>query len=746
MSDLLSCTRCSFSLDPKPVPMQVGYGLGRILLVGEAPGEEEVRQHIPFVGGAGKVLNLALHHAGLKRGDFFVTNIIHCRPPSNRTPTSEEIGNCSSWLEKEIEKIQPSLLVALGDTATRALTNKTLEWRGSVVESKFGTPCLITYHPAFIMRSRTDFPVLVADLKKLNSRPSTVKEVYLVKPPEHEARSLLEKWRRAGRVLAVDLETGGPGGGLNPWTDEIAGYAVSGEPGEGFHYSLPQPVNESKTDFRWLLLKEIVERDEVCWQNNCFDRTFLILKGAHPKQPVWDTMDAMYVLNSSSEKSLDFLRSIYTSIPPYKKAVRRKGYEELSANELAIVNILDVDVTKQVMRAQKPYFDPTQLTVLQRQLALDTQAIIMRVRGVPVDKEVMAKNFLDIEPELERLEQKFYDTWQVNPNSPKQLAALLYDTLHLPLPPKRRGKAERSTDEESVKWLSASALEEEQTTLLDDLLSYRDGNKVRGTFVQGWFQRIGPDGRLHPQWNTTGTDTGRWSCTDPNMQNPPQRVRNQVVAPEGRMFIGADYKNLEFLIMLIISQDWDNVHAICYEGRDIHGEMNEEMNKYSSTPIPRIIVKTVVFGTAYGRSPHSISRQFKVPLFVAKGWQELCFGRFPKLAALAERHRKMFREKGYAESFFGRRKYCEVETQALNHPVQSTAADITHNACLSLEKAGFNPIVNIHDELLCEIDAPASYEETLKTFETIMNNAGKPFHDFFPCKPRISKSWQKEEE
>ena len=744
MKDLLFCTKCASTLTPKPVPMQVGYGVERVMLVGEAPGAEEVAEGVPFIGGAGKVLNACLHHAGLKRPDFFVTNVIRCRPPNNRTPLSEEVLNCSSWLQTEIERVKPTLLVALGDTATRALTDKSLEWRGSIVESIYGIPCLITYHPAFVMRSRTDFPVLVADLQKILSPPPSLKRTYLVKPPQHKALALLEKWRVSGSILALDLETGGPGGGLDPFQDDILGYAVCGLPGEGFHYSLPTPLD--KADFRWRLLAEIVEKYKTCWQNNVFDRTFLLCKGAKPKQPVWDTMDAMYVLNSSSEKNLDFLRSIYTSIAPYKKAVRRKGYEQLEHDELALVNILDVDVTQQVMRAQKKFFNARQLSVLQRQLALDTQAITMRIRGVPVDKEVMARNFLDIEPELERLEAKFYDQWQVNPNSPKQLAKLLYDDLGLPLPPKRRGKAGRSTDEESVKWLSEHALEAEQEELLNDLLAFRESNKIRSTFIQGWFQRIGSDGRLHPIWNTTGTDTGRWSCSDPNLQNPPQRVRNQVVAPEGKIFIGGDFKNLEFLIMLVLAEDWKNVHAICYEGRDIHSELQEEINKYSVLPVARRIVKAVVFGTAYGRTPHSIARQFKVPLGVAQTWQQLCFNRFPKLVALAEKHRRDFREKGYVESFFGRRKYCEAETQALNHPIQSPAADITHNACLALEAAGFNPILNIHDEVLCEIDMPRDAEATLAQFQRIMNSAGGDLYEFFPCKPRISKCWQKEEE
>ncbi|MGW8177349.1 MAG: DNA polymerase [bacterium] len=739
--NLLKCTLCS-TLQPDPVPMQMGTGPERILLVGEAPGAEEAAGKVPFIGSAGRVLNACLSQAGLRRENLSVTNVIRCRPPNNRTPLSEEVANCQQWLAKEIALIKPTLLVALGDTATRALTNKSLEWRGSVIDSIHGIPCLVTYHPAYVMRARTEFSVLVADLSKaLGGREKEEPTEYLTDPPIQVAQEKVHYWsKKMGRPIAVDIETAKHAGdGLNPYRDIIIGYALCGGRGDAFSYALHVGDHHE----RWKLLKDVVENCDTIYQKNLFDRSFLRVQGMKPTRPVWDTMDAMYVLNSDSDKSLDFLRSIYTNIPPYKRSVKRRGgVSTLSRQELSTYNCLDVDVTWRVAKEQKKYFSPVHGKVMSRMLALDDLALKMRIRGVPISKEAIAKNFLDLEPTVARLEEEFYTRWGTNPNSPKQLAELMYDRHKMPLPPHRRGKSDRSTDEVALDYLLERAVIQEDVEMLTSLKSYREHSIILKTFVQGWFDRIEADGRLHPDWTTTGTDTGRWSCKSPNMQNPPERTRNQVWTK--KMLIGGDYRSLEFLIMLIRAGDWHNVQLVL-DGRDIHGEIQKEMSQYF--PATRLQAKATVFGTAYGLTAQSGARRFKVPLRIMLGWQDVCFQRFPLLVALAEKHRQEWKSKGYAESAFGRRKYCQTENEALNHPIQSTGADITHNACLALEEAGFNPIINIHDEVVCEVEEPRNEREgenLLAQFEKIMNNAGKEVYEFFPCKARISKTWQKE--
>jgi len=691
------------------------------------------------VGSAGRLLNGCLSAAGLRRGDFFVTNIIRCRPPNNRDPESEEIENCRPWLAKEIERVKPRLIVALGRAAARTLTGVNSDWRGAIVNSYYEVPCLITHHPAFVMRNRTDIPVLIHDLGKIANPPQSYPTKYLIDPPLDLARLMMAGWKTDGCVVAMDLETSGPDKRalLNPYRGKIAGYAACGRPGEAFQYSL---LNDPPG--AWALLKELVESYPTCWQNNTFDRSFLITNGMAPKEPVWDTQNGMYIIHSGMEKSLDFLRSLYTTIPPYKKAWKRKGFSE---EDTAEANVKDVDITQQVMIVQKErYFDDAQKRLMARVLRLDSQAVRMRIRGVPVDKNVIACNMMDVEPEIARLEGTFYERWEANPRSPKQLSELFYDRLGLPTSPKRKGKSDRSTDEKTVEWLKTQDLPDVQEAMVDDLLTFRGLDKLRSTFIQGWFDSIEEDGRLHPPWNPTGTDTGRWSCSKPNVQNPPQRTRNQVVAPAGKIFVGADFRSMELLCMFILAGDYDSAQLIL-EGMDVHGDLQKTIAEFYPT-ITRLQTKTVVFGTGYGRTARSIARDYRVSIKTAEAWQLACINKYPKLLALQERNKSFFETNGYVESFFGRRKYCDVYTQALNMPVQSLGADVTHNSILALEEAGFNPIINMHDEVLCEIDEPAegSKEGVLKEFERLVSTSTPEVWPWFPCKPRMSRCWQKE--
>lgn len=740
--ELLKCTKCSRTLDCRPVPLQLGYGIDRVLIVGEAPGAEEVEERKPFVGSAGRLFNGCLSAAGLRRGDFFVTNTIRCRPPNNRDPLDEEIENCRPWLVEEIGRVKPRLIVALGRAAARTLAGVDSDWRGAVVNSYYGVPCLVTYHPAFVMRSRTDIPVLIHDLGKIAHPIRSYETNYRIDPPIEVAREYLRRWKEEGVTIALDIETSGDSKKdlLNPWRGQIAGFAACGKPGDAFQFMFGREDHLE----RWDVFRELVEEFPNCWHNNSFDRCFASVKGLHPRQPVWDTQTGMYITHSGMEKSLDFLRSLYTTIPPYKKAWKRGGF---SGEETAEANVKDVDITQQVMLVQQErYFNPQQKGLMERILTLDTLALKMRLRGVPVDQNVMACNMMDVEPEIARLEGSFYEQWNANPRSPKQLAELFYDRLRLPSSPKRKGKSDRSTDEKTVEWLKAQSLPEVQEAMVNDLLTFRGLDKLRSTFIQGWFDCIEEDGRLHPPWNTTGTDTGRWSCSKPNVQNPPQRTRNQVVAPEGKIFVGGDYRSMELMCMFILAGDYDSANLIM-EGMDVHGDLQKTIAEFYPT-ITRLQTKTVVFGTGYGRTAMSIARDYRVSKRTAEAWQVACINKYPKLLELQARNKSFFETNGYVESLFGRRKYCDVYTQALNMPVQSLGADVTHNAVLKLEEEGFCPIINMHDEVLCEIDEPPEEKKkgVLERFEQIMSASSTEVWKWFPCKPRMMRCWQKEGE
>jgi len=148
------------------------YGVGPtdadMMFIGEALGEEEARRGLPFVGGSGRVLTALMGQADIRRDEVYITNAVKCRPPKNRKPDDEEIRWCARYLVNELKLVNPKLLVPLGATALYVTTGKTEigSYRGIPIEGAGGRKVLPTFHPAFVMRTQTFWPVVVWDLVK----------------------------------------------------------------------------------------------------------------------------------------------------------------------------------------------------------------------------------------------------------------------------------------------------------------------------------------------------------------------------------------------------------------------------------------------------------------------------------------------------------------------------------------------------------------------------------------------------
>lgn len=723
----------------------IGPKPAQFMFVGEAPGREEDEHRRPFIGSAGKVLNQLLYMVGLKREDVYITNVVKFRPPNNRTPTLEEIKASLPLLIQEIKEVKPKCIVALGEVAAIALVEKDMSWRGNIVSTSFPdippTSVLITFHPAYLLRNRNEFATVVHDLTKLFDPPPVYTQNYILDPsPEVLCKYLFEKWKDA--PVAVDIETAGEEGeGLNPFADNIIGIAFCGSPGEAISVSL----KESKgSDIQWQIIKQFLESDTPkVFQNNLFDRMFLLQKGIKVRNLVWDTQGAMHVLYSDARKGLDYLRSLYTNVPPYKRVYKKRGIgvAHLTKLELQRYNCLDVDVTLQVYEAQKRYFTPTQEKVRKWLLQLEDVALEMRNRGVEVDTNRLVEYFAGLSPLIEKIEEEFFERYKVEISSPLQVARLLFETCKVP-PPKSAYKGKRlSVDEDVLRDILNTTLVQETRELVEHVLEYRGYAKTLSTYVVGIYKLL-RNARLHPDWKPTGTDTGRWACRNPNLQNIPEFIRDIFISKKGYKLYIADYSQLELLTGAILAGEYELVEAI-QKGRDVHEEVRQEMSQVMAAT--RMQAKGIVFGTMYGLSPRTAAVTFRLPVQIIEGWQRIAVGRFPKLAKLKDKTLEFFQKHGYVESWFGRRKYCETPTQALNHPVQSTAVDITLHALVKLEEKKFRPVLTIHDENVCEVpddDPNLSVDE----FAKIVHNPVPELCSYFPAKIRVSDKWKKEKE
>ncbi|MBI5638799.1 MAG: uracil-DNA glycosylase [Nitrospirae bacterium] len=167
------CLRCNLSKNRKHIVFGEGNPSARLMFIGEAPGKEEDIQGLPFVGEAGMLLTRLIEKMGLKRADVYIANIVKCRPPMNRDPEKEEIATCRGFLERQIEIIQPEVIMTLGRIALQALMDNP-ELKISAVRGKFfdyrGIPVMPTFHPAYLLRSPGEKIKTWADAQKVMKR------------------------------------------------------------------------------------------------------------------------------------------------------------------------------------------------------------------------------------------------------------------------------------------------------------------------------------------------------------------------------------------------------------------------------------------------------------------------------------------------------------------------------------------------------------------------------------------------
>jgi DNA polymerase-1 len=344
--------------------------------------------------------------------------------------------------------------------------------------------------------------------------------------------------------------------------------------------------------------------------------------------------------------------------------------------------------------------------------------------GFLVDVEALHALSKELERELDSMMHTIAGLagGEFNINSPKQLAAVLFDKLGLK--PIRKTKTGYSTDEDTLTQLAT------QHELPAQILNYRSLSKLKSTYVDALPELIHPETkRLHTSLNQTVAATGRLSSTDPNLQNIPVkgeyglRIREAFIAPKGHHLLCADYSQIEPRILAHLSQD-PRLLAVFAKGEDIHMATAMEIFDRPAGQITREMrraAKTVVFGIVYGISPFGLSQNIGVSQTEAKQYIDTFFEKFPAVRALMDRNIAEGREKGYTTTILGRRRPIPElqsndptqrgfgERMAVNSPIQGSAADLIKVAMINVHRAlhrdlpHVKMILQVHDELIFEV-------------------------------------------
>ena len=352
--------------------------------------------------------------------------------------------------------------------------------------------------------------------------------------------------------------------------------------------------------------------------------------------------------------------------------------------------------------------------------------------GILVDKEGIEKFGVKMRSELEDVLTRIHmetGSASFNPNSPKQLGEMLFDTMGLPHGKKtQRGW---STDAETLEALR-------DYPLVEDILQYRAYQKLNSTYVEGLLKVIGEDGRIHSTFNQTEARTGRLSSDNPNLQNIPIRtelgsqLRAYFIAKPGCVLVDADYSQIELRILAHITGD-EHMQQAFLNGADIHRSTAAKIYHIPEsevTPQLRSASKAINFGIMYGKGAYSLSKDLGIPVKEADSFLKTYLDTFPKVDGYMKDCIAHAKDKGYVETLFGRRRAlpelassnfqvrASGERMARNTPIQGTAADIIKLAMvhvwqrLRAEKLQARLLLQVHDELI--VEAPEAECDAVK--------------------------------
>ncbi|KJY67485.1 DNA polymerase I [Vibrio nigripulchritudo] len=564
---------------------------------------------------------------------------------------------------------------------------------------------------------------------------------------------------KASDLFAFDTETDS----LDYMVANLVGLSFATEEGVAAYVPVAHDYLDApeQLDRDWVLeqLKPILEdaNQAKVGQNLKYDASILARYDIELRGIKHDTMLASYVFNSVGGKhdmdslALRFLQHSCMSF----ESIAGKGKNQLTFNQIDLAEASpyaaeDADVTLRLHnRIYANIEQDEKLSHIYNDVEVPLVPVLSRIErtGVIIDDMLLGAQSQEIAARLDELEQKAYDIaeQEFNLSSPKQLQAILFEKMGLPVLKKTPSGAP-STNEEVLQDLALDY------PLPKVILEYRGLAKLKSTYTDKLPKMINPTtGRVHTSYHQAVTATGRFSSTDPNLQNIPirndegRRIRQAFVAPHGWKILAVDYSQIELRIMAHLSGDKALLDAFS-QGKDIHSATAAEVmgvNIEDVTTEQRRRAKAVNFGLIYGMSAFGLAKQLGIPRGEAQGYMDKYFERYPGVMQYMEDTRSTASEQGYVETIFGRRLHLPeiksrngmrrkaAERAAINAPMQGTAADIIKKAMLLVDEwiqaegeGKVKLLMQVHDELVFEVEESVLSEVESKV-QKLMESAAE---------------------
>ena len=503
-------------------------------------------------------------------------------------------------------------------------------------------------------------------------------------------------------------------------------------------------------------LRPLLEADtpRKVGHNLKYDRNVLLNHGVCLRGIAFDTMLESYVLDSTASRH-DFdsvaLKYLGHHTIHYEdvagKGAKQIGFEEVGIEQAGPYAAEDAEVCLRLHQHLYPRIEaaaPLRSVLEEIEMPLLPVLAAMERRGVLIDGDLLREQSAELDERMREIESRAHDeAGEVfNIGSPKQIQAILFDKLKLPVLSKTP-TGQPSTAESALEELAA------EHALPQLILDHRAFAKLKSTYTDKLpLQVNAATGRVHTSYHQAVAATGRLSSTDPNLQNIPirsvegRRIRQAFIAPSGRVLVAADYSQIELRIMAHLSGDAGLSQAFAL-GQDVHRATAAEVFGAPLTAVSdeqRRAAKAINFGLIYGMSAFGLARQLGIDRGAAQAYIERYFERYPDVRAYMDRIRALAHEQGYVETVFGRRLYLpEINTRnvqrrqyaertAINAPMQGTAADIIKRAMIAVagwlarDAVPADLIMQVHDELVLEVDVAAA-EQVADELRRIMSAA-----------------------
>ena len=590
-----------------------------------------------------------------------------------------------------------------------------------------------------------------SNLSDLSNTPHN----YQLVDSEEEMQNLAAKILTFGSV-SLDTETTS----VDAMSAKLVGLSFAMAEGEAFYVPVPQHEGWEGEDFEKALnvvnlFKEVYESENILkiGQNIKYDMMVLGNYGIQLCGKMFDTMIAHYILAPELRHGMDYLAEVYLKYKTIHidsligSGKKQRLMSELDPKEVYEYAAEDADVTLKLKHLLEKELHEKGLWKLFDEVEMPLVPVLARMErnGARIDEASLAETSRVFTERMEAIEQEIREVagQELNIGSPKQIGELLFDQLKIDSKPKKTKTGQYVTDEATLLALKS------RHPVVEKILDYRGYKKLLSTYIDALPQLVNPrTGHIHTSFNQAVTATGRLSSSNPNLQNIPIRdengkeVRKAFIPDEGELFFSADYSQIELRLMAHLSQD-HNMVADFNSGHDIHQATAAKIFKVPLEDVTsdmRRKAKTANFGIIYGISAFGLAERMEVSRSEAKQLIDDYFATYPGVKAYMDRSIEKARQQGYTETLLGRR--CQLpdinsrnavvrgyaERNAINAPIQGTAADIIKVAMIRIDQRmreeGLKSkmILQVHDELNFSV-VPEEKEQLQQLVINEMQNA-----------------------